>query len=295
LLSLSDYLVVSGLSRCTLSRALPIIFIQTGGVSMFTKRTRRIVGMSLAGAGLSFAFLGIGDLVMDPTEWGYQIQQIAQIANEIQEVRQVKNNVMGTWNQLKSNAQFLTNKNSWRGYFMSNPRFSPSSQNGETEGWTNAAQKGIGVVSAWSRSSERLLSNPSLALGSHLSVDYANAEIGQASTVSALQTLGTARAVQEQMQDPIGHCEDSALSTTEGDNTLAASANIANACQSLILRQGQTGLSIETARLELDAQRSKRETDEAVATANTQTTDQQYRQKLSVGDVATSMKTFVDR
>jgi hypothetical protein len=269
---------------------------QLGGYLMLNKkRVLRVVAMTTVIAVPSFALWGIGDWVMDPTQWAYQMETTAQIMNEIKEVVQVKTNMLGMWNQVKQDAQFVQNKASWRGFFMSNPVFSPSNQNGETAGWLDAVNKGVGVTAAWSRSAEQLAANPSLKLGSHLAVDYANAEIGTSSTLSALQTLGTARAVQQQMQNPINNCEESVLSKDQSDNTIAASANISNACEALGLRQGQTALSVETARLDLEAQRAKREADELVAAANTQTADQQYRAKLSAGDVATSISTFKDR
>jgi hypothetical protein len=241
--------------------------------------------------GLVFAFP-----VEDPVQWSNTISQTAQVINQIKEVINVKNNVLGTWNQLKSDAQFLTSaKDSWRGFFMNAVSSPVANRAGETDGWYAAINQGLNVANTQGRTFERLSGNPGLVLGSHLAINYANAEIGASATTGAMQTLGTAKSVQRAMVDPIGNCENSALSTSGSNNTAAANSNIANGCAALGIRQGQTALSVETARLELETYAAKRQVDADTQMTNMRVADAATRKNLTVGDTADAIKSVVDR
>jgi hypothetical protein len=256
------------------------------------RRKRIYLGTALALAGgFAFAFP-----VEDPVQWAATAVTTSKIVQEIQQLIAVERNVQGTWNQLQSDAQYIrAPKSLWRGYFMSPVSMGVGNQSGETDGWFQAINQGLGIANARARIFVRLTSNPGLIMGSNLAATYANAEIGSSATASALQTVGTAKSVQRSMETPIGHCENSALSTSASNNTAAANGNIANGCQALILRQGETALAVDTSRLELETYAAKRQTDQDTNAANVRTADQKYRSAMTVGDTAAAVTSIVDR
>ena len=193
-------------------------------------------------------------------------------------------------------AQFSTGKESWRGFFMSPVLTQGITGVAEAEGWGDAINKGAQISKAFETVSRPLLANSSGATRATESwIDFANARIQTASTQSAMQALGTAKATQFAMQQPIAACESSTLSVDANENTNATQQNISTACQALVLRQGQTALAVETARLELETANAKYSSDARTQQANNNAVDSRYRSALTIGDTAASITNYKDR
>lgn len=226
---------------------------------------------------------------------------LTKVIQETREIVKIYDQGRQVYDQAVYQARYLTNKQSLRGLFMpmiGSSMYGVTGGNGKSSsGWLTAINHGLAVAGAYEDNAITLRNNPRVIIGSPFAAQYASAQIAQAGTMTAMQTLGAARTQQAAMQAPISACQSAAQSNAQELNTNAALLNISVSCQALLLQQTQTSNGVAAAALEAETVQAKIMADNLTEHANTVTASQSYIASTPVapGNMAASMQTYKDQ
>ena len=250
--------------------------------------------------------------MFDPTSYA-QILVIAQsdatlIEKAIQEIQQltlIYQNGVQIYNLAIYMTQQLRNKN-FAGAFSVVTFAFPANNSGLTGQWAAAINSGIAADQAWNMASMTMRSNPFALPGAitgapffrTVQAHYASADLMNGSGIASVQAIGQVRAAQILIQQQVAQCENYAIDDSADDNTQIAQANVTNGCLSLLLRQSQSQITLQTAHVDLSIAQMKRENDLLIQQLNNayiaQTTFANGTAGEPGGDMA-SVMTHVDR
>jgi type IV secretion system protein TrbJ len=234
------------------------------------------------------AQFGIPQIVFDPTSYA-QIVTIAEsdasliekALEEIAQLSKIYQNGLQIYNLAFYMSQQIKNKN-FAGAFSLVTLAFPANNSGLTGPWGAAINYGIGADQAWNTASMTMRTNPFNLPGAitgspffrTVQAHYASADLMNGSGIASIQAIGQVRAAQLLIQAQIQQCETDAVSGDGDDNTEIAQANITNGCLSLLLRQSQSQITLQTAHVDLSIAQMKRENDMLVQQLNNAATAQ---------------------
>lgn len=206
---------------------------------------------------------GIPTIVFDPSSYG-QMVEVAQsdlslLAKAIDEVAilgQLYTNALQLYNLSMFMTQELRAKNFTGAFSIATLAF-PTNMSGQTGAWGPAVNGGINPAGGWGGATIPLQPNPYLLAGDPMISHFASAEIYNGAGIAAIQALGQVRAAQTLFQTSAQTCEDNSMSFDPLDNTQIAQLNMGNGCQSLMLRQSQSSMALQSAQLDLTLAQAK--------------------------------------
>ncbi len=204
----------------------------------------------LIAAGLTspiHAFLGIGDIVFDPSNYAQAVEQVIRLEQQYDQLVRSYQMLRNQYNQLIWNAKqvpvsmaarYRAKSTSWHPSFASNTY-------GTTRGWINAINTGDDVALGYAQATETLREYGSAlnALSSdqvaHLKTDYATVELTDGANQHGIETIGRLRDHVADVQQAILQLETDSLSSAPEMNTEVAVLNKINAAGVIAVRTGQ--------------------------------------------------------
>ncbi|MGC2656510.1 MAG: hypothetical protein WA324_00940 [Bryobacteraceae bacterium] len=242
-----------------------------------------IVG-ALAVAQPALAIFGFGDIVFDPTSYATlgniftsDASILTKAAGTLQQTVKIYNNAVQTYNLAMTMAQHFTQKGYWKSVGVQMKNTSTYNIYGETAGWNQNVNGGIGnSTSTWNSATISLNNNPwirtePLGQSSQLAT-YASAEISDGASRLALDTLDAVSMAQSTNQSALQALETNALDGSDGGNTEVKQLNIIGGASMQELHDFDTLISIQKANLQLAIAANKIQRDAAAHAANFFTT-----------------------
>jgi hypothetical protein len=195
----------------------------------------------------TYAFLGLGDIVFDPSVYAQAVEQVIRLERQYAQLVQTYVTVRNQYTQMLRMAQQVPVNMSARYRAVANPLRSLTATNtyGTTGAWINAVNTGVGVAVAYSQSIERL-EQYGAALGrvpadqlAHLRTLYGTVELADGANQNAMETIGRLRASAPKVQSAIQGLENDTLSADPNMNTEIAVLNKIGAAHMIALRSAQ--------------------------------------------------------
>ena len=193
------------------------------------------------------AFLGVGDVVYDPSVYGQAVAQAVRLEQQYAQLVETYLILRSQYEQLVFSARRVPVNMVARYRAIATPWEFPSSADtyGTSGGWTSAITTGQGVVDRYVQSIEALapygpaLANvPSNQLA-RLKTIYGTVELTDGANQSAIETIGRLRANAPAVQNAIQGLEDDSLSSAPEMNTEVAVLNKINAGELIGVRTAQ--------------------------------------------------------
>jgi len=202
-----------------------------------------VIGMAMP----SFAFLGIGDVVFDPSNYIEAIQTVLQLQQQYQQLVATYNQVRGQLDHLKRMAQQVPVNMAARYRTAATPWSHLSAQDtyGAAGGWVSAVNSGASVASGYQRATTPLedygsaFSNIPSDQRQQVKGAYANVELADGVNVLGMQTIGQLRANSSRVENTIAALEQDSLSSDPAMNTEIAVLNKMNAASMVAIRNSQ--------------------------------------------------------
>jgi hypothetical protein len=216
------------------------------------KQSRRWkVGLVLAfAASLSVpasAFLGIGDIVFDPSVYEQAVRQLIQMEQQYAQLVRNYQMLQSQYEQLKWMAQRVPVNMAARYRALASPwrSLTAGDRYGTTAAWTSGLNTGQGVGRGYSQATETLgayggaVSNIPADQVERIKASYGTVELTDGANVNGMETLGRLRANALGTESTIQRLEDDSLSSDPAMNTEVAVLNKINAANLLSLRTGR--------------------------------------------------------
>jgi hypothetical protein len=215
------------------------------------------------------AFLGLGDLVFDPSVYGQAVQQVIRLEQQYAQLVQSYQMLRNQYEQLVWNARRVPVNMSARYRAVRTPwRFSTAANTyGTTAGWSSAINSGQAVAAGYAESTESLepygsaLANVPADQRGHFKTGYGTVELIDGATQGAIETIGRLRANAGAVQHAIQGLEDDSLSSDPELNTEVAVLNKMNAAHLIAVRTAQDANQLLVALAEQQAIAAKRTRD----------------------------------
>lgn len=235
-----------------------------------SRHARRIAALVLAlvlvtGARTD-AFLGIGDIVFDPSNYAQAVEQIIRLEQQTTQLIQSYQMLRLQYEQLLRNARRvpvdMTRR--YRGSALPWRLAHAADTYGTTGPWLAAANTGRGVAQAYGQVTEHLtsyaaaLSNIPADQLARLKNAYGTVELTDGAVEYALETVGSLRANALSSERAISALEDDALSSAADMNTEVAVLNKLSAASVIAVRSAQEANQLLVALAEHDALQAKR-------------------------------------
>lgn len=213
-------------------------------------RTVRFLVISLLVGGLIspvFAFLGIGDIVFDPTNYGQLVLQLAKLELQYEQLVQSNGILRNQYQQMLWMAQQVPVNMLARYGVILTPWQMASASNtyGTTGGWITGINTGLGTSVGYSAAT-RTLGVYGAALGNipgdqldHVKTDYATVELTDGANLTGMDTVGRIRANAPAVEAAIQNLENDSLSSDPEMNTEVAVLNKINAAHMITARNTQ--------------------------------------------------------
>jgi hypothetical protein len=233
---------------------------------------RTLVVCALLSASLTapaVAFLGIGDIVYDPSNYAQAIQQLAQLEQQYAQLVETYQMIKSQYDHMVRMAQQVPVNMAERYRARGTPWRNASSANtyGNSGGWINGVNTGVGVASGYAQATQDLaaygqaLANVSTSHLDRLKTDYATVELTDGANLYGIETVGRLRANGPQIETAILGLEDDSLSSDPAMNTEIAVLNKINAASMIALRSGQDTNQLMVALVERELIEAKRTRD----------------------------------
>jgi len=206
-----------------------------------------IIGVCVGLTARAHAFLGVGDVVFDPSVYGEAVQQIIRLEQQYAQLVQTYLILRSQYEQLVWSAQRVPVDMTARYRAMLTPWQASSATNtyGTTSAWISAINTGQSVPANYGQSVEALqaysgaLANIPADQLPRVKQTYGAVELADGANQSAIDTLGHLRANSITVQNAIQGLEDDSLSSAPEMNTEVAVLNKINAGELIAVRNGQ--------------------------------------------------------
>ncbi len=212
------------------------------------------------------AFLGIGDIVFDPSVFAQAVEQVVRLERQYAQLVQSYQMLRQQYEQMRWNALRVPVDMSNRYRALATPWATPKAGNvsGTTGAWNTASATGVGVENAFRDATQTLRPYDSaLALvpadqRRYVQTSYGTVELTEGVTQGALQTIGRLRANALGVQDAVARLEADTLSSDPEMNTAVAVLNKMSAAGVIALRSAQDTNALLIALAEQEAVEAKR-------------------------------------
>lgn len=217
----------------------------------------------------AFAFLGIGDVVFDPTNYGEAVKELVQLQQQYEQLRQTYTMIQNQYQQMQWMAQQVPTSMISRYRALTAPWTLPAATNtyGTTGAWTSSITSGLNASGAYGSVVEPLgiyggsIGNIPPDQMNRIKTNYATVELADGANIAALQTIGDLRNNAAQVNAAIQNLEADSLSSDPKMNTEIAVLNKINAATVIALRNGQDANKVLVALAEAQLLQAKRERD----------------------------------
>jgi hypothetical protein len=193
------------------------------------------------------AFLGVGDIVFDPSVFAQAVEQVVRLERQYAQLVQSYQMLRSQYEQMVENAKRIP-VDMRRRYRMvaapwTIPR--PSNRYGTTGAWSLAATAAGDPRAGFLESTERLgdygaaISSLQPSQQAYVKGAYGTVELTDAATESSLETIGRLRANSDAIQNALQQLEDDSLSGDPALNTEVGVLNKINAASVAGLRSSR--------------------------------------------------------
>jgi hypothetical protein len=234
------------------------------------KRIVRATALALVAvlvcSGRALAFLGIGDVVFDPTNYAEAVKQLIQMEQQYAQLVQNYRMLRSQYEHLVWMAKRVPVNMAARYRVPANPSqsFSAADASGVTSAWIAAVNNGLSVPAGYLEATERLIASSAVfsklpsEQRAHWKAGYGTVELTDGANVTALETVGRMRASAEATAAAIQHLEDDSLSSDPDMNTQIAVLNKINAAHLVSVRTTQDTNQLLVALAEQQVLQAKR-------------------------------------
>ena len=212
------------------------------------------------------AFLGIGDIVFDPSVYAQTVEQVIRLERQYAQLVQSYQMLRNQYDHMVRMAKQVPVNMATRYRALVTPwqRFSATNTYGTTAKWVTAMTTGEDVAAAYLDTIESLgayggsLANiPAEQLG-RLKKHYGTVELTDAANLYALNTLGRLRDHTYAVESAIDRPETDSLSADPAMNTVVAVLNKINAASLVSIRSAQDANKLLVAMAEHEVLQAKR-------------------------------------
>ncbi len=215
------------------------------------------------------AFLGIGDVVFDPSVFAQAVEQVTRLERQYVQLVQSYEMLHSQYDQMVRNASRIPVDAARRYRALQTPWTAPRASDlyGATSGWTHAAATGAGVTDGFRDATEALRDYGALfgslpvAEQGYVKTSYGTVELTDGVTQGTLETIGQLRANASSVQAALLRLEDDSLSSSPDMNTEVGVLNKINAASIIGLRSAQDTNGLLVALAEQQAVLAKRTRD----------------------------------
>lgn len=211
--------------------------------------TKLVVCSALAAvaSGPVFAFLGIGDIVFDPSNYAQALERLAELKSQYSQLVQTYEMIQRQYEQMVWMAKRVPVDMSARYRALAGAWHLSSAADtyGRAADWLSALNSGGSAASGYAEATEPLLAyggalaNVPADQADHLKTNYTTVELADGANVLAMETIGDLRARALQLQTAIAQLENDSLSSDPGMNTEIAVLNKINAANLISVRSAQ--------------------------------------------------------
>jgi hypothetical protein len=228
-----------------------------------------VVVLILATLPPAHAFLGIGDVVFDPSNYAQAIQQLLRLEQQYRQLVETYQVVRSQYNHALRMARRVPVDMTARYKRLATPWEPLVAANtyGTTSAWVTSVNSGVAVAENYLRSVEALAtygaglkSLPADQQG-RVQAAYGAIELADGAGVSALATIGALRGGSEAVESAIARLEADSLSSAPEMNTEIAVLNKLNAASLVAVHAAQDTNKLLVALAEQEVLVRKRERD----------------------------------
>ena len=227
------------------------------------------LAVTLGFAARTDAFLGIGDVVFDPSNFAQAVEQVIRLEQQTMQLIRSYEMLRLQYEQLVRNARRVPVDMAARYRAALTPWRTSSATNtyGTTAAWVLAANSGVNVPAAYSQVTEPLraygqaLANVPADQLARLKTVYGTVELADGANHYAIETIGRLRANAFAVQAAIQSLEEDSLSSAAEMNTEVAVLNKLNAASLIAVRTAQDSNKLLVALAEQEAIAAKRTRD----------------------------------
>jgi conjugal transfer/entry exclusion protein len=215
------------------------------------------------------AFLGIGDVVFDPSNYAEAVQQVVRLEQQYAQLVQTYVMVRNQYEHLLWMAQQVPVTMAARYRVIASPWSLATAANtyGTTASWIRSVNTGRNVTAGYAASTEPL-NNYGAALAGvpadqveRVKISYGTVELADGATRGAMTTIGQLRVNAAAVESTIQRLEQDSLSSDPRMNTEIAVLNKINAAHVIALRAGQNTNQLLVTLTEQQAIDAKRQRD----------------------------------
>jgi len=222
------------------------------------------------------AFLGVGDIVYDPTNYAEAVEQLLEMQRQLDQMVQTYLIMKGQYDQMRFMAKpvpvnmalrYRALATLWR---LSNA----TNTYGTTGGWRSGMNTGIGIASGYNSATVRLgqYGNAFTSIPAdqqdRVKTSYATVELTDGANQNTMDTVGRLRANSGTVERAIQGLEDDSLSGDPDMNTEIAVLNKINAANLIGVRTSQDTNKLLVALAETQAIEAKRTRDAEAQSIN---------------------------
>jgi len=195
----------------------------------------------------ALAFLGVGDVVYDPVNYGQALKTFIQLEQQYAQLIQIYQKACQQQEQLVWMSRSLPASTLAHYRAIANPWTSPSATNtyGTTGGWMSAITSGLNAAQGYLQATQKL-SNYGSALGNipsgqlgRVKTSYASVELTDEANLAGIEAIGRIRANAPAVEHAIQSLEDDTLSADPALHTEVSELNKINAANVVALRNAR--------------------------------------------------------
>lgn len=222
------------------------------------------------------AFLGIGDVVFDPTNYAEAIEQLTEMQRQLDQMVQTYLIMKSQYDQMRFMAKPVPVNMGLRYRALATLwRLSTATNTyGTTGGWRSGINTGIGIASGYNSATVRLgqYGNAFKSIPAdqqdRVKTSYATVELTDGANQNTMDTVGRLRANSGAVERAIQWLEDDSLSSDPDMNTEIAVLNKMNAASLIGVRTSQDTNKLLVALAETQAIEAKRTRDAEAQSIN---------------------------
>lgn len=195
----------------------------------------------------AMAFLGIGDIVFDPSVYAEAVEQVVQLEQQYAQLVATYQMISNQYNHALRMAQQVpvTMGTAYRAVRTPWQNSAATNTYGTTSGWIAGINTGVNTFAGYLQAIEALeaygaaLNNIPEDQRARIETQYATVELTDGANVAAMTTLGSLRANAPAVEAAIQRLEDDSLSSAPEMNTEIAVLNKLSAAGLIALRNSQ--------------------------------------------------------
>lgn len=215
------------------------------------------------------AFLGVGDIVYDPTNYAEAVQQLIEMERQFDQMVKTYLVMKSQYDQMRFMAKRVPVNMSLRYRALATLWRLSSATNtyGTTGAWTSGINTGAGIASGYNSATLRLgqygnaFSSIPADQQDRVKTSYATVELTDGANQNTMDTVGRLRANSSAVERSIQGLEDDSLSSDPDMNTEIAVLNKINAANLIGIRTSQDTNKLLVALAETQAIEAKRTRD----------------------------------